>query len=70
MCCVCVSPLVKWYAIKQMYEQTPLLEAAQQGHVNVVEYLVTEAKANPNQPDEVLSVICDVCDRDVCVWLG
>ena len=67
-CDVCASSFVKWYAIKD--GSTPLLEAAKQGHVNVVEYLVTEAKANPNQPDQVLSVIHHVCDRGVCVCLG
>ena len=30
----------------------------------MIECLMTEAKVNPNQEDEVLSVICDVCDRD------
>ena len=65
--CVC-SWFVKWYAIK--HGRTPLLIAAKRGHLKVVEYLVTEAKANPNQADEVLSVIKDVCDRDMCVCLG
>ena len=47
---------------------TPLWNAAQYGHLKVVEYLVTEAKADPNQPDEVLSVtLLDVCDGDMCL---
>ena len=65
---MCVSSFVKWYAIKNGC--TPLLIAAEEGHVKVVEYLVTEAKVNANQANEVLSVICDVCDRGVCVCLG
>ena len=53
------------YSIKD--GRTPLLAAAHQGHLNVVKYLFTEAKVNPNQPDKVLSGSDDVCDRDVCV---
>ena len=49
--CVCVSSFVKCYPIK--FEQTPLFLAAAEGHFKVVQYLVTEAKVNPNQPDKV-----------------
>ena len=50
----------KWYRIKD--GRTPLWIAVEGGHVKVVEYLVTEAKVNPNQPDEVCSVIsCVLC---------
>ena len=63
---MCVSVCVKWYPIKD--ERTPLWIAAQNGHLKVVEYLATEVKADPNQPDKVLSVtLFDVCDGDVCL---
>ena len=62
---MCVSLCVKWYPIK--CGCTPLWDAACGGHLKVVEYLVTEAKADPNQPDKVLSVKLDVCDGDVCL---
>ena len=64
--CVCVSPLVKWCAIK--HGQTPLFVAAAEDHYKVVECLLTEARVNPNQAAQVLSVIKDVCDHGVCVW--
>ena len=60
--CVCVSLIVKWYPIKD--GRAPLGIAALRGHLKVVEYLVTEAKVNPNQSDEVINVICDACDGD------
>ena len=47
-----VFPLFKWYPIK--YGITPLWIAAGQGHLKVVEYLVAEAKVDPNQQDKVL----------------
>ena len=62
---MCVSLFVEYYVIK--HGRTPLWIAAKQGHLKVVECLVTKAKANPNQPDKVLSVIKDICHRDVCV---
>ena len=43
--------LAKWYAIK--YRVTPLFFAAAAGHLKVVEYLLTEAKVNPNQANKV-----------------
>ena len=60
-----VMCVFKWYPIKDGY--TPLWTAAGKGHLKVVEYLATEAKVNPNQANKVLSVIKDVCHRDVCV---
>ena len=62
------SLFVKWYAIK--LRRTPLWIAAKGGHLKVVEYLVTEAKADPNLADKVLSVIKDVCNCIVRVCLG
>ena len=63
---MCVPLCVKWYPTKLAI--TPLWVAAREGHLKVVEYLVTEAKADPNQPDQVLSVtLLDVCDGDVCL---
>ena len=35
-------------------EVTPALVAAQEGHLDVVKFLVLEANADPNQPDKVL----------------
>ena len=65
MRCVCVSPFVQWYPIKD--GRTPLSIAAQGDHLKVVKCLLTEAKVDPNQPDKVLSGAYDVCGRDVCV---
>ena len=63
---MCVSLCVKWYPIKD--GRTAIWDAARYGLLKVVEYLATEAKANPNQPDKVLSVtLLDVCDGDVCL---
>ena len=55
---------VKSYVIK--YGETPLFFAAREGHINVVKYLVREAKANPSQKNQVLSVIKHTCCCDVC----
>ena len=62
---MCVLLFVKSYAIKD--GDTPLFIAAIKGHFNVVKYLVEEAKANPNQPNKVLSVIKDTCYCDGCL---
>ena len=63
---MCVSLCVKWYPIQSGC--TPLWIAACGGHLKVVEYLVTEAKADSNQQDQVLSVtLLNVCDGDVCL---
>ena len=64
-CDVCVSPFVQWYPNKDGC--TPLWIAAANGRLHVVKYLFTEAKADPNQPNKVMSGSYDVCDRDVCV---
>ena len=37
------------------------------GRLDVVKYLVTEGKADPNQPTEVLSRAYDAWDIGVCV---
>ena len=34
---------------------TPIFSAALNGHVDVIEYLVTKCKADPDQPNKVLS---------------
>ena len=44
-----------------------MFAAACKGHLEVVKYLVTEAKADVNQPDKVLSVTYDVLDHDIYV---
>ena len=36
-------------------ERTPVLEAAFNGHVDVVKFLVSEANADPNKPNKVWS---------------
>ena len=49
---MCTSVSVNWCTIKDA--RTPLIVAAQEGHLEVVKYLVTEAKADPNQPTKVI----------------
>ena len=40
---------------------TPILAAAQNGHLDVVEWLVTKANADANTPNKVLSRALGVC---------
>ena len=48
---MCVSLFVKSYLFKNGW--TPLFVAAVHEHLNVVKYLLEEAKVNPNQPTKV-----------------
>ena len=52
---MCVSLFVKFYVTKVGW--TPLFDAVNQGNINVVKYLVKEAKVNPSQTDMVLSLV-------------
>ena len=57
----------KWCAIKDGF--TPVSIAAREGHLEVVKYLVTEAKVDANQPNKVWSGVYDGWDHGafVCV---
>ena len=68
-CYACMNCFLfaKWCAIKG--GETPVHAAAYNGHLEVIKYLVTEAKADVNQPSKVWSGVYDVWDHGaiVCV---
>ena len=65
---MCAFLFTKWCIIKAGV--TPVFVAAAAGHLEVVKYLVLEAKADPNQPTKVWRGVYDVWDHGVLVCLG
>ena len=62
MCFVLFST---WWTIQN--GATPVCVAAQFGHLDVIKYLVTECKADPQQSTKVLSRAYGAWDLGVCV---